>query len=276
MNKSLLITGCSSGIGLEAARGMRARGWTVFASCRKPEDSVRLADEGFDSPVLDQRDPDSIRAALSHILEQTGGTLDAVFNNGAFGCPGAVEDLPTDALRDVFETNVMGVHEVTRQVIPIMRAQGHGRIVQHSSVLGLVPLPWRAAYCASKYALEGLTDTLRIEMADTDIHIVTLNTGPVTSKIRENSIPHFEKWIDWQGSPRVEQYRENLLKRLYEDSGPDKFELPPSAVTGKLIKALEAPKPHPRYFITTPTWIMSAAKRFLPTSMLDRLINKAR
>ena len=276
MQKSLLITGCSSGIGLDAAHGMRARGWRVFASCRKPEDCARLAEEGFDSPLLDQRDPEGIRSALTYILGQTGGTLDAVFNNGAFACPGAAEDLPTDALRDVFETNVMGVHELARQAIPIMRAQGHGRIVQHSSVLGLVPMPWRAAYTASKYALEGLTDTLRIEMADTNIHVITLNTGPVTSKIRENSIPHFEKWIDWENSPRAEQYRSKLLTRLYTDRGPDKFELPPSAVTEKLIKALESPRPHPRYFITTPTWIMSAAKRLLPTSMLDKLINKAR
>lgn len=276
MQKSLLITGCSSGIGADAARGMRDRGWRVFASCRKAQDCARLEADGFDSPQLDQRDPASIREALARILDQTGGTLDAVFNNGAFACPGAAEDLPTDALREVFETNVLGVHEVTRQVIPVMRAQGHGRIVQHSSVLGLVPMPWRAAYCASKYALEGLTDTLRIEMADTDIHIVTLNTGPVTSKIRVNSIPHFEKWIDWRNSPRAALYESSLLKRLYEDRGPDRFELPPSAVTRKLVLALESARPRPRYFITTPTWIMSASKRMLPTFLLDRMINKAR
>lgn len=276
LKKSLLITGCSSGIGLAAARGMKELGWHVFASCRKPEDCARLAAEGFDSPHLDQNDPNSIRDALAHVLGQTAGTLDAVFNNGAFACPGAAEDLPTAALREVLETNVLGVHEVTRQVIPIMRAQGHGRIVQHSSVLGLVPMPWRAAYVTSKYALEGLTDTLRIEMRDTNIHVVILNTGPVTSRIRANSIPHFEKWIDWQASPRAQLYKDSLLKRLYEDTGPDKFELPPTAVVEKLVLALEAKHPKPRYFITKPTWMMSAAKRMLPTSLLDRLIDKAR
>ncbi|SMX46683.1 SDR family NAD(P)-dependent oxidoreductase [Maliponia aquimaris] len=273
-DRSILITGCSSGIGFDAAQGLRARGWRVFASCRQQADCDRLRALGFEAPQLDYTDPASIDRALAEVLEATGGTLGALFNNGAYAMPGAAEDLPTEALRAIFEANVFGWHSLTRAVIPVMRAQGYGRIVNHSSVLGLVYAPWRAAYTATKFATEGLTDTLRIEMRDTPIHVVTLNTGPVTSKIRQNAIPHFERWIDWQASPRRAQYEAKLLKRLYEERGPDAFELPPSAVTARLIHALESPRPRPRYYITKVTWMMSAAQRLLPTRALDWLTAK--
>ncbi len=267
--KTVLMTGCSSGIGYAAAHGMRERGWRVFAACRQQSDCDRLAVEGFDSPLLDYTDTATIHAALNQVLSETGGTLDAVYNNGAHATPGAVEDLPTDALRDIFESNFFGWHELTRAVLPIMRAQGHGRIVQCSSVLGLVTLPWRGAYNSTKFALEGLTDTLRIEMRDTPIHIILIEPGPVTSKIRANSIPHFERWVNWEASPRKDQYEQKFMKRLYESSGPDTFELPPEAVVKKLVHALEAPKPRPRYYVTTPTYISGILRRILPTRALD-------
>ncbi len=275
MTKSILITGCSSGIGYDAAHGMRAAGWRVFASCRRQADCDRLISEGFESPLIDYADTATIEAGLAEVLAATGGTLDALFNNGAFGTPGAMEDVPRAALEANFNTNVFGVHDLTTRVIPVMRAQGHGRIVQHSSVLGLVAMRWRGVYNASKYALEGLTDTLRIEMADTDIKIVTMNTGPVTSKIREKSIPHFEKWIDWENSPRRAQYERGLCKRLYEDNGPDKFELPPSAVTAKLLTAVTHKNPKPRYYVTTPTYIMGFLRRILPSRAMDWVLRKA-
>jgi len=274
MTKSILITGCSSGIGEHAAYALKDRGWRVFASCRKAEDSARFQAEGFDAPRIDYEDPATITSGLAEVLDATGGTLNALFNNGAYGIPGAVEDLPTDALRAIFEANFFGYHDLTRQVIPAMRAQGHGRIIQNSSVLGFTPLRWRGAYTATKYALEGLTDTLRLEMRDTPIKVILIEPGPITTKIRQNSIPHFEKWIDWEASPRAEQYRRSLRKRLYEDSGPDRFELPCDAVTKKLIHALEAPKPMPRYYVTTPTYFMGALKRVLSTRALDWLCAK--
>ncbi len=274
MTRSVLITGCSSGIGYNAAHGLRARGWRVFASCRKEEDCTRLREEGFESPRLDYEDIDSIYNGLAEVLEATGGTLDALYNNGAYAIPGAVEDLPAAALRQVFEANLFGQHELTRLVLPVMRAQGHGRIVNCSSVLGLVPMRWRGAYVATKFALEGMTDVLRLEMRDTPIRVILLEPGPVTSKIRVNSIPHFEKWIEWRTSARRDQYETSLLKRLYEDRGPDRFELPPEAVTKKLAHALESPRPKPRYYVTTPTYLMGAARRLLPTRLLDWLISK--
>ena len=273
--RSLLITGCSSGIGLDAARGLRARGWRVFATCRKPEDCDRLQAEGFDSFPLDYADPDSISAALDETLSRTGGRLDALYNNGAFACPGAVEDLPRDALRAIFETNLFGVHDLTCRVIPVMRAQGGGRIVNCSSVLGLVTMPWRGAYVATKFALEGLTDTLRIEMRGTGVQVILLEPGPVTSRIRANSIPHFERWIDWEASPRAGQYRASLLKRLYEPAGPDRFELPASEVTKVLLRALEARTPRARYRVTLPTKGIAVAKRLLPGRLLDAILRGA-
>ncbi len=274
VGRSILITGCSSGIGHDAAHGLARAGWRVFATCRKETDCARLRAEGLESFRLDYADEASIAAAVDETLERTGGPLDAVFNNGAHACPRAVAALPTGALREIFEANLFGHHELTRRVIPVMRAQGHGRIVNCSSVLGLVPLRWRGAYVATKFAMEGLTDVLRLEMADTPIRVILIEPGPVTSRIRVNSIPHFERWIDWRASPRAEQYRTGLLRRLYEPRGPDRFELPPSAVTAKLIRALESPNPAPRYFVTTPTHLMGIARRVLPSRALDWLVAK--
>lgn len=234
-----------------------------------------MIEEGFESPRIDYEDPDSIVTGLAEVLEATNGTLDALFHNGAYAIPGAVEDLPTGALRQIFEANVFGWHELTRHVIPVMRAQGGGRIVYNSSVLGIIPMRWRGAYVATKHALEGLVSVLRLEMAGTGIDAILIEPGPVTSRIRANSIPHFERWIDWQSSPRADQYRDSLLKRLYSDGGPDRFELPASAVTAKLAKALESRRPNPRYYVTTPTHAMGIARRILSSRALDWLLLRA-
>ncbi|MGJ8622911.1 MAG: SDR family oxidoreductase [Yoonia sp.] len=271
--KSILITGASSGIGYDAAHGLRAAGWRVFASCRKPEDCKRLQSEGFESPLIDYTDADSIVNGLAETLEATGGTLDALYNNGAYACPGAVEDLPIGALREIFETNLFGWHELTRLVIPVMRAQGHGRIVNCSSVLGFVGFKFRGAYVATKYALEGLTDVLRLELADTGIKVCLIEPGPITSQFRHNAVPHFERWIDWENSARRDAYRAEL-ERLYTETGPARFELPASAVTKKLLHAVNAARPKPRYYVTQPTYLMGILKRILSTRALDAILLK--
>ena len=272
--RSILITGCSSGIGLDAARGLRQRGWRVFATCRQEADCERLRGEGLESFRLDYADEASVEKAVAEVLRRTGGTLDALYNNGAFACPGAVEDLPRGALREIFETNLFGYHDLTRRVIPVMRRQGHGRIVNCSSVLGLVGLTWRGAYVATKFAMEGLTDVLRIEMKGTGIAVILIEPGPIATKIRENAVPHFERWIDWENSARREQYV-SLRGRLYDKKvKKDTFELGPEAVTAKLIRALEDRRPKPRYYVTTPTYLMGFARRVLPTRALDWLIAK--
>ncbi len=270
--RSILITGCSSGIGLDAARTLRARGWRVFATCRQEVDCDRLRGEGLESFRLDYADEASIADAVTEVVARTGGTLDALYNNGAFACPGAVEDLPRGALRAIFETNLFGYHDLTRRVIPLMRAQGHGRIINCSSVLGLVGMTWRGAYVATKFAMEGLTDVMRIEMRGTGIDIILIEPGPITTRIRENAIPHFEKWVDWQASARSDQYK-TLRGRLYGvKAKKDAFELGPEAVTAKLVHALVAKRPKARYYVTTPTYLMGALRRVLPTRALDWLI----
>ncbi|ATG44838.1 short-chain dehydrogenase/reductase [Phaeobacter piscinae] len=276
MQKTILMTGCSSGIGLDAAHGMRERGWTVFASCRQRVDCDRLRAQGFISPLMDYTDAETLRSGLGEVLEHTGGTLDVLFNNGAHGLPGAVEDVSTDGLRSIFESNVFGWHELTRNVIPVMRAQGHGRIVQNSSILGFVSFPWRGAYVATKHAIEGLADTMRVELRDSGIHVILIEPGPVTSKIREKAIPHFEKYVDWENSALRDRYEASLLKRLYESTGPDRFELPASAVTAKLVHACESKRPHPRYYVTVPTHIGGVLKRILTTRAIDRILARLR
>lgn len=273
-DRSILITGCSSGIGLDAARGLKTRGWRVFATCRQEADCERLRAEGLESFRLDYADEASIADAVAEALRRTGGTLDALYNNGAFACPGAVEDLPRGALREIFETNLFGYHDLTRRIIPVMRAQGHGRIVNCSSVLGLVGMTWRGAYVATKFAMEGLTDVMRIEMKGTGIDIILIEPGPIATRIRENAVRHFERWIDWEHSARREQYV-SLRGRLYGvKTKKDTFELGPEAVTAKLIRALEDRRPKPRYYVTTPTYLMGFLRRVLPTRLLDWVIAK--
>ncbi len=272
--RSILITGCSSGIGLDAARTLHARGWRVFATCRQEADCERLRAEGLESFRLDYADEDNLAQAVAEASLRTGGKLDALYNNGAFACPGAVEDLPRGALREIFETNLFGYHDLTRRVIPMMRAQGHGRIVNCSSVLGLVGMTWRGAYVSTKFAMEGLTDVLRIEMKGTGIEVILIEPGPIATRIRENAVPHFERWVDWEHSARRDQYV-SLRGRLYDKKvKKDTFELGPEAVTAKLIHAIEARRPKARYFVTTPTYLMGFARRLLPTRALDWLIAK--
>lgn len=252
---------------------MRARGWRVFASCRAQADCDKRIAEGFESPLIDYAAPLTIKNGLDEVLAATGGRLDALFNNGAFACPGAVEDLPTDALRAIFEANFFGWHDLSRRVIPVMRAQGAGRIVQCSSILGFTPAKWRGAYVATKYALEGLSDVLRIEMRSTGVRVILIEPGPIKTRIRENARAHFERWIDVESLARAGEYAA-LQGRLYDETGSDTFELLPDAVSKRLIHALEAANPRPRYYVTLPTHIMGAMRRLLSTRQLDWLVSK--
>ena len=276
MSQSILITGCSSGIGLDAARTLSQRGWRVFASCRNKADVSRMSDEfGLESVLIDYEDQDTIEAGFQEVLAATGGRLDALFNNGAYAIPGAVEDLPTAALRQIFEANFFGWHHLTRLALPVMRAQGHGRILQNSSVLGFAALRYRGAYNATKFALEGLTDTIRLETDHPHIHFSLIEPGPIRTKIRENSVPHFQKWITVKGSAHEQLYEKALIPRLTAINPPkDMFELEADAVTKDVIHALESPRPRIRYRITTATKLMMIAKRLLSSRQMDKLAHR--
>ena len=272
--KTVLITGCSTGIGATVARGLAARGWRVFASARKPADVERLRAEGMESLLLDLNDSACIRAAVAAVFDMTGGKLDALFNNGGFGQVGAVEDLTRDALREQFETNLFGWVELTNLVIPAMRRQGHGRIVMNSSVLGYAALSYRGAYSAAKFALEGLTDTLRQELRGSGIHVALVEPGPITSRFRENCVPHFERHIDWRNSVHRAQY-EVQRARLNKPGPAAPFTLPPEAVLEKVVHALENPFPRPRYPVTVPSVAFWWLKRLLPIRAMDWVLLRA-
>lgn len=271
--KSILITGSATGIGYASARFLRDKGWRVFASCRQLADCERLREQGFEAPHLDYEDPATIASAVEEVLSATGGTLDALYNNGAYAVPGLVEDLPVDALKAQFQVNLFGWHDLTCRLIPTFRAQGHGRIVQCSSVLGFIHYPWRGAYIASKFALEGLTDTLRVEMKGSGIEVVLIQPGPITSEFRKNAIRHFEKWIEPTKTARAADY-EAQREQVYGRIEKARFELPPEAVAEKLLRALTDPNPAPRYRVTTPTYISTIMKRLLRTRTVDKIVGK--
>ncbi len=273
VSKTILITGCSSGIGYSAAVLLKNRGHHVIATARKSADVARLKQEGFTALQLDLADSQSIQLAVNQALDLTGGTLDALFNNGAFGQPGAVEDLTRDVLRHQFETNLFGTHELTNLLIPVMRKQGHGRIIYNSSVLGLVAMRYRGAYNASKFALEGLADTLRLELYGTNIHVSLIEPGPILSNFRENSYALYKKNIDPAHSFHQEAYQA-MEDRLQKEGAAVPFTLPAKAVVDKVIHALESKKPKIRYYVTFPTYLFAVLKRILPISWLDALLRK--
>jgi NAD(P)-dependent dehydrogenase (short-subunit alcohol dehydrogenase family) len=273
-DRAILITGCSTGIGYCVARGLQARGYRVFATARRPESVESLQAEGLESLLLDLDDSSSIKGAVDEILQRTGGKLYAVFNNGAFGLPAAVEDLSRDAIRAQFETNFFGWLELTNLLLPVMRKQGYGRIIQNSSVLGFIAMPYRGAYNASKYAIEGLSDTLRLELHDTDIHVVLVEPGPILSKFRANAMKALQKYIDIEHSVHRERYRA-VLERLNKEGPAVPFTLPPEAVLEKVIRALEVRTPKARYYVTFPTGLFACLKRLLPTKTLDRVLRQA-
>ncbi|MCP4077200.1 MAG: SDR family oxidoreductase [Gammaproteobacteria bacterium] len=272
-SKSILITGCSTGIGHNVAHGLQQRGHQVIASCRNRDDVERLQQEGLSCLQLDLTDSISIQSAFQQCLELCDGKLDALFNNGAYGLAGAVEDISRQAIRDQFETNVFGWLELTNLAIPVMRNQGSGRIIQNSSVLGFVALPYRGAYSASKYAIEGLSDTLRLELADTDISVSLIEPGPIESRFRENAEKAFHKYIKREGSAHEQNYLA-MEQRLRKKGHASKFTLPAEAVLEKVIHALESHKPKARYYVTFPTYLFGYLKRFLSSRAVDRLMLK--
>jgi len=272
-SKTILITGCSTGIGYSTAVELKKRGHNVIATARQQEDVSRLQQQGFTAIQLDLADSNSIQLAVGLATTLTDGKIDALFNNGAFGQPGAVEDLTRDVLRFQFETNLFGTHELTNLIIPLMRKQGHGRIIYNSSILGLVAMTYRGAYNASKFALEGLADTLRLELYGTNIHISLIEPGPILSDFRKNAFALYKKNIDPAHSCHQETYK-IMEARLQKEGAAAPFTLPAFAVTEKVIHALEARQPKMRYYVTFPTYLFGFLKRILPVSWLDAILRK--
>lgn len=271
--RTILITGCSSGIGLAAAEGMTARGWQVFATARQTSDLDFLANEvGVRAVPLELSDPKSVAGCAETVLNETDGKIDAVFNNAAFGQVGAVEDLTPDVLRQQLEINVIGTHALTQKLIPAMRANGYGRIVQCSSVLGFVTAPYRGAYCASKYALEALSDAMRYELHGSGINVSLIEPGPIRSRFVERAMAGLKANVAIDTSPHRNIYLARLEKM--QAGGASRFKLEPEAVVKKLIHAVESQRPRARYYVTVPTYLAAASKWLLPTVAADWLSRK--
>lgn len=273
MKKSILITGCSSGIGYCTAHGLQKRGYRVFATARRQESVEMLLTEGLESFQLDLNDSGSIQRAVEETLKRSNGELYALFNNGGYGLPGAVEDLSREALRTQFETNLFGWMELTNLILPTMRRQGYGRIIQNSSVLGFAAMPFRGAYNASKYAVEGWSDTLRLELRGSGIFVSLIEPGPIATRFRANAMKAFERYIDIEHSVHRQKYL-TVQNRLNKEGPAAPFTLPPEAVLEKVTRALEAAKPDARYYVTFPTHLFGFLKRTLPVSILDKILAK--
>jgi len=271
--KTVLITGCSSGIGYCVAKNLQQRGYQVFAAARHLQDVQRLQQQGLNSVLLDLDDSDSIHNGVRSVLAQSNGRIDVLFNNGAYGQPGAVEDLSRQVFRCQLETNLIGTLELINCVIPVMRQQGFGRIIQNSSVLGLVALPYRGAYIASKYALEGLSDTLRLELQGSGISVSLIEPGPIESEFRNNAFKAYKKNIDRDNSVHRDRYI-RMEQRLTKAGNTTSFTLPPEAVLKKVIHAIESPRPKIRYYVTFPTYLFAVLKRTISHRALDWFLLK--
>ncbi|KAB2689926.1 SDR family oxidoreductase [Brucella tritici] len=270
--RSIIITGCSSGIGAYCAEALQSQGWRVFATARKDTDIAALKAKGMEAHYLDYTEPQSIAALADEVLRQTDGKLDALFNNGAYAQPGAIEDLPVEALRQQFDANFFGWHDLTRRVIPVMRRQGHGRIVHCSSILGLVPMKWRGAYVASKFALEGLMLAQRMELEGSGIDVSLIEPGPIASRFTYNAASHARANIDMEASVHRELYQRQMAK-LESGGTKSKNKLGPEAVYAVLLHALEAPRPRPHYVVTRPAKLGSLARRLMPARWLYRMLS---
>lgn len=272
-SKNILITGCSSGIGLCSAQSLQQQGYNIVSTVRTDKDVAILQKSGLTTTLLDLDCSNSIQQAIKFTLEHFDGQIDALFNNAAYGQPGAVEDLTRDVLRQQFETNLFGTHELTNLVLAQMRKQGHGRIIYNSSVLGFVSMSYRGAYNSSKFALEGLVDTLRLELYETDIHISLIEPGPILSNFRKNSFHKYQQNINRDQSVHKETYLA-MEERLTKQGAAVPFTLPSEAVVKKLIHALESKRPKIRYYVTFPTYLFAFLKRILPHRWLDFIIQK--
>ena len=271
--RSVLITGCSSGIGLASAKTMQVRGWRVFATARKPADLAMLRDLKLEAVQLELRDQASIAACAKTVLEKTQGRLYGLFNCAAHGQPGAVEDLPVEYLRDQFEVNLFGLHALTRPILAGMRKAGEGRIVNCSSVLGLISPPYRGAYNASKFALEALTEAMRHELYGTNIKVSLIEPGPIASKFVYSALELFRSRIEMVNTAHAEVYKRRLA--AMEAGGTQRFKLQPEAVAGKLVHALESRHPKVRYYVTVPTYLAAIGRRVLPQVLSDGFVRGA-
>lgn len=272
--KTVLITGCSSGIGQATARLLRDRGWQVAASARSDAGLQRLRDDGFDPVRLDLADSASIAAAADCVIDRFDGRLGAVVNNAGFGLTAAVEDAPRAMLRDLFEVNVFGLQELTARLIPLFRRQGCGRIVNISSVLGEITLPFAGIYSASKYAVEALSDAMRRELFDSGVAVSVIQPGPIETRFSQNLARRTEGYELRADSIFRDFYRDAVATRKTGRAARTggRFMKPPEAVADLVFHCLESRRPPRRRCVTVVAWFGAALRRFAPAACIDALM----
>jgi short-subunit dehydrogenase len=271
-HRSVVITGCSTGIGLASARLLREHGWTVVATARKPEDLDRLRAEGFAAVALDVADAASVERAAPELVAACGGKVGALVNNAGFGQVGAMEDLDRAAIEYQFAVNVVGLQDLTNRLLPGMRAQGYGRIVNISSVLGRVSLPFMGVYSASKFALEGISDAMRVELAGSGIAVVLVEPGPIATAFRENVAARGQATLDPDQVRHADYYRREIKRRAEQNNHPGAFTAGPEAVAEKIRHALESRRPKTRYKVTFPAYLGAFMARFAPDWVIDAMM----
>lgn len=269
LEKKVLVTGCSSGIGLATARVLRDRGWQVLPTARKEEDLAMLRAEGFTPVRLDVADGNSVTEAAAETMKIFGGVIGAVVNNAGFGQAGAAEDLTRETLSQQINVNFIGAHDVTSRFIPAMRKQGWGRIVNVSSVLGKIVIPFYGSYCASKFAMEALSDAMRVELWNTGIGVILVEPGPIVSKFRKNAAARAQTSLDLNSATHAQYYEKEIQRRIRQEKKPDMFTRPPEDVAVKIVHALESSSPKRRYRVTIPAYMGTWAARFLPDWVID-------
>ncbi len=269
--RTVLITGCSSGIGATTAIHLRDRGWRVAPTARKPEDLERLRSDGFDPISLDVQSPEAVERAIETATRMFPEGIGALVNNAGFGQPGAIEDITRDELRRQFEVNVIGVHDLTRHLLPAMIGQGYGRIVNIGSILGLYALPFIGAYSASKFALEALTDALRAEMSGTGLGVSLIGPGPIRSSFRDNAASLTDGSVAGRVS-RFDALYERGTRTVKEGKAYSRGTLAPLAVAKKIEHALTSRRPRGRYSVTTQALICEQALRVMPRSVMQAIL----
>lgn len=254
MQKSVLITGCSSGIGLESALELQRLGFQVLAACRKPDDVALMTSRGLTGILLDLDKPQSVDRAADEIIALTDNRLYGIFNNAGYGVYGELTTVSREQLEQQFSSNFFGAHQLTMRLLPAMIPHGEGRIVMTSSVMGLISTPGRGAYAASKYALEAWSDALRMELRHTGIRVSLIEPGPIRTRFTDN----------------VNQTRRD--KPVENPGIAARFTLGPEAVVEKVRHAFTSAHPKMRYPVTLVTHAVSVLKRLLPGRLMDKIL----
>lgn len=270
-SKAVLITGCSTGIGAETARHLATKGWTVYATARKPETLSELASAGCKTLALDVTDEASMSAAVDQVAEAEGA-VGVLINNAGYSQSGAVESIELDSIRRQFETNVFGLIRMSQLCLPGMREQGWGRIVNIGSMGGKLTFPGGGIYHATKYAVEAISDAMRFESRGFGVDVVLIEPGLITTEFASAASTSLDEGIADDG-PYAEFNRHVGKMTVGAYEGPlAKLGGGPDAVAKVIEKALNAKRPKPRYTVTPSAKLTIAQRRMVTDRAWDRIM----